>query len=84
MQILWSFLCLLFFVLLNDQMQRVDHPLVFKTRFHRVDASGFDAGMAENICQFCQILLLPVEGHGKQMPKVMGKNLFGADTGQCT
>ena len=57
---------------------------VFLSCGHQVDTSGFNAGMAQDVRQLCNVLVDPVINRGKQMPEIMGKYLGGLHIGFLT
>ena len=54
---------------------------MFRAGGHDIDPCGINIGMAEDVCQFGDVLFNRVEGSRKQMTKVMRKDLLGRDSG---
>ena len=57
---------------------------LFSRGFTEVNAGGFNAGMAQDVRQLCNVLVDPVINRGKQMPEIMGKYLGGLHIGFLT
>ena len=62
-------------VALSKQTQLFHLVAVLCAGGHDVDARCVDAAVAENICQFCNILLHTIESPGKEFPQIVGKHL---------
>ena len=62
-------------VALSKQTQLFHLMAVLCAGGHDVDARRVDAAVAENICQFCNILLHTIESPGKEFPQIVGKHL---------
>lgn len=60
----------------NNQPHPLHPLLVFVSAGYDINAGGVDAGMAEDICEFRDILFYSVEYPSKQVAKIMQKNLF--------
>ena len=65
----------------EHQLQPFQLTPVFLSCGHQVDAGGFNAGMAQDVRQLCNVLVDPVINRGKQMPEIMGKYLGGLHIG---
>ena len=61
-------------VALSKQTQLFHLVAVLCAGGHDVDARRVDAAVAENICQFCNILLHTIESPGKEFPQIVGKH----------
>ena len=68
----------------EHQLQPFQLTPVFLSCGHQVDAGGFNAGMAQDVRQLCNVLVDPVINRGKQMPEIMGKYLGGLHIGFLT
>ena len=64
-----------YFLRLYDQPQALDLPAMLHTRGHDIDPGGADGAVPQNVRQFGDILLDHVEGTGKELAQIMGKDL---------
>lgn len=71
----------LLFSLLQKQVHLFQQALMFGAGFHNIDAGRFDAGMTQQVRQLGKIFFDLIEGPGKQVPQVVGKDLFLRHTG---
>ena len=61
----------------HDEAEFFHLAFVFRAAFHDINPCGVNAGVTEEVSQFCYILLRPVEGHGEQMAEIMREHLPG-------
>ncbi len=66
----------LFLFLTPQQTQLLNLHAMNFSGFHGVNPGGVDAGMTQNVSKSYNILLCRIEGSGKQVSQVMGKDLF--------
>ena len=71
-------------VALSKQTQLFHLMAVLCAGGHDVDARRVDAAVAENICQFFNILLHTIESPGKELPQIVGKHLVRIYVCLCT
>ena len=62
-------------------MHLIEQTLMLGTGLHDIDSCRLYAGMPQDIGQLGQIFLYLVEGPGKQVPQVMGKDLLPCHIG---
>ena len=67
-------------VFLYHQPQPLDLSAVLGAGGYNIDPGGINAAVPQDIRQLCNILLNAIEGPGKELAEVMGKDLGGIDT----
>lgn len=62
-------------------MHAVELAQMFSAAFEGVDASGVDAGVAKQVGEAEKVFFGGIEGAGKKMAQVVGKDFFRCDAG---
>ena len=62
-------------VFLYHQTQSLDATKMLRASSHDINASRIDGTVAQNICQFRNILFDTIEGPCEQFAEIVGKNL---------
>ena len=72
--VVFSLLCIPF--LSDYKSQPVHQSLMFPVALHDIDSRRVDARMPQQIGQLRDVPVEAVEGSGKQMPEIVGKDFF--------